>query len=224
MPWFRKYMLQDKAGEGTGGGGNPPPAPDLASLQAKIDALEARLAAGNPPPAPNDKDKEKDDLLEAARKERERLNNEGASNSQLESALKFDLSSTQWLKENSGLLPNDIPDLFEAAKKQNYGTAVEKANAIKSGIIQSYFGVQANLDLLTTSQKNRLDEYLKLTKNVRDTKAPEVYESLFEPTFEMAKRLRKADLLSRGLGDSTNDNYKKRLIEGAQKHYFKKGG
>ena len=214
MP-FRKYILLDSEPAGGGGGTPPPPAPDITVLLEKIEALEAKL---NAPPKSEDKD-----LLDKARQDRSRLEDEGRSNQALESALKFDLSASQWVKENSALLPSDVADLFEAAKKENYASAVDKANAIKAGIIQSYFGVQSNIDMLTQSQKNKLDEYLKLTKNVRDSKAPEIYESLFEPTFEMSKRLRKADLLSRGLGDSTNDHYKKRLIEGAKKHYLKGG-
>lgn len=220
-------ILMDTAGDGKGGGGgggNPSPPPpdtskDIEALRGENDALKKRLEAlegkNNPPPQ-DDKD-----LLEKARMQKEADAKGKTDVASLESSLKFTMGLTDFVKTNESLLPSDFKAIVEAAEKETYDSAIQKASAIKSAIIKGFFEVQENLDLLTPSQKNQLDDYLKLTKTGREEKATGLYDMIFEPAFEMQKRLRKADLLSKGHGDGSNDSYKKRLVERAKKHFLK---
>jgi len=195
---------------------------ELAALKAQADkakALEAELAELKKP-KDDPKDKEDPSLVEKAAKERERADAEASKSKRLESAIKFDLNSEKFLKDHANLLPSEVKDLFTQAGKENYADAIEKDAAIKSGMIQSFFSVQANVDLLTAGQKSQLDDYLKLTKTGKQEKAQSVYEMIFEPAFEMLKRVKKAEALQKGHGSGDDDDYKKRLIAGSRKHYL----
>lgn len=235
MKFYRlERFLRDKAGDGDGGGGagkpagdpkpggDPKPAPDmskmLSDLQAANTALMERLAklegSGKPPAD--------EDLREKARKQREADDQSSNNSKQLENALRFSMGAETWLKNNSTLLPKDTADIFKAAEKENFSNAIEKDAAVKTGVIQSFFSVQENLDLLTPGLKSSLEDWLKLTKTGKETKAQQIFDSVFEPTFEMKRRLKKADALAKGFGASSdeNDAYKTKMMNLSRKHYL----
>jgi len=226
--WF--YVLQDEKGEGEGGGGSGGDAGKKAEGDAnskldaalkRADALEARLAALEGK-GKNSNDGKDDDLAEKARKEREASDKAGQNQKQLESALSFSLKSKDWLKDNAPLLPKTIPGIFEAASKENYSNAIEKDNAIKCGIVSEFFAVQENVDLLTASQRSALEDFNKLTKNVKQERAQLIYDTLFEPTFEMLKRVKKAEQLRKGVVEPSDAEaaYKAKMIGISRKHYL----
>ncbi len=183
----------------------------------------AKLKAA-PPKTTEKKDPPTDDPdLEArAKAEREAREKGSARDRRLESAVKFNLGSKDFLKQNETLLPADVADIFSQAEKEKFEDAVEKDEAIKSGLVQAFFRVQENVDLLTTGQKTMLDEYLKLTKTGKQEKAQAIYDMVFEPAFERLKAQKKAEALGRGhsQGSSTEEGYKKRLMDGSRKHYL----
>lgn len=231
---YRKYMLCAPEGDGAAGGGGAPPAPKdgdkggappdpakaLADLQATNATLLARLEAleGKKPAPPNPDDS---DLVRKAREQRESDDKSTNNTKALEAAITFNMNSDKFLKDNSALLPKDIADIFAAANKENYSSATEKAAAIKAGVLQSFFAVQANLDLLTPGLKSQLEDYLKLTNTGKQQKALQVYDSIFEPAFEMARRLKKAEALGKGhSGSNADDAYKNKMVELSKKHYL----
>lgn len=191
----------------------PDPAAELAAMKAELAAAKEKLAKLAPAPEP--------ELLDKARKNREEIDNDTSRTKRLESALTFNLKAPEFLKQNGSLLPKDVGDIFTQAEKETYSDAIEKDGAIKSGLIQSFFGVQSNLDLLTHGQKSALDEYLKLTKNNKQENAQKIYEMVFEPAFEMLRRSKKADALLKGHGgDNSQDDYKNRIMQSSIKHYL----
>ncbi len=199
-----------------------PPAPN--PLEAQIAELREaikKLTPGNPPaptPTPSDlDDKVKKDAADKAKKESE--------SADLEAAMKFTLRSGDFLKENAAILPKDIADIFAQAEKEKYDSAIHKSNAVKAAIIKSYFSFEANVAVLTASQKSRLEEYLKLTNTVREERAQSVYENIFEPSLEVVKQGKKAAELNKaknGYGSDTDAEkaYKDKLINGAKKHFL----
>ncbi len=196
----------------------PDPAKELSDLRASNAALEARLAKlEKPNPAPDDPE-----LIEKARKQRETDDKKNSDGKALEAALRFNMGAENWLKQNESLLPKGIADIFKAAEKETYGSAIEKDGAIKSGIIQSFFSVQANLDLLTPAIKGQLEDYLKLTKTGKQDKAQQMYDMIFEPAFEMLRRVKKAEALNKGFGTggASEDAYKKKMMDLSKKHYL----
>lgn len=144
-----------------------------------------------------------------------------AREKQLESSIAFSMKSPEFLKQHGELLPKDVADIFAQAEKEKFGDAIEKDQAIKSGLIQSFFSVQANVELLTPAQKSALDEYLKLTKTGKQEKAQNIYDMIFEPAFERLKSERRAAALARGHGGGGgDDDYKKRMLAAGRKHYL----
>lgn len=193
-------------------------AKDIADLKTQNAALLARLDKLSPIADPA-KDPA---LIDTVRKESEEKQKKATERKALESALKFGMTAPDWLKSNESLLPKDVKEIFSAADKEKYETEVEKDAAIKAGIVQSFFAVQANLDLLTPTLKNNLEEFLGLTKNGKQEKAQQVYDSIFEPTFEMLRRVKKAAEISKGHGQSTDDEtvYKNKMIALSKQHYL----
>lgn len=230
--WQRK-MLMDKAGEGgdggSGGGGagqggegdKSESAKALADLKSANEALMKRLEAlegkNKTPPAGDP-----DDLATKAAKDRLAKEKENANYKRLEAAITFSKSGSEWVKNNANLLPKSIEGIFAQAEKENYANAIEKDSAIKAGLISEFFAVQANLDLLTETQKIALAEFKALTKNDKQERAHDFYNSIFEPTFENLKRVEKAKQLNKGQGDNSDshNNYKKKLLEMSSKKHL----
>ncbi len=197
--------------------------PDMAS---QIDALVKRNAELDEKlnKLLADKTPKDEDIFEKAKNSKNEKDKKATDEKALDQAIRFDLQHKEWLKTNAALLPKEVESIFETAAKETYSNAIEKDQAIKSGLIQSFFAVQANADLLTPAQKTSLDEYLKLTKTGKQDRAQPFYDSVFEPTFENLKKIKKAEALSKGhaFSDSDSDSvYKKNLIDGSRKHYFR---
>lgn len=236
------FVLMDKAGEGGAGGGGggaggaggagggsgaaggAAGGETVTLTKAQYDEIMSRLPAkqaggaggGNQPdntPSLNDKAKQEQEA-------RDKAANDSKS---LEGALRFSMGVADFIKTNAELLPKDFEGIVTAAEKENYGSATEKAIAIKSAFIQSYFSQQANLDQLTPGQKSQVEDWLKLTKTARLEKAVMLYDNVFEPAFEMSKRVRKATQLAQsGQVNSTDAEkaYRDKLIKGSRKHYM----
>lgn len=186
----------------------------LADQKAEYEKLKADLEKKNAPPA--------DDLQKKAALDREAKEKNSSDAKALESAVRFELSSKDWLKTNESVLPSSIGSLFEAAAKETYDSPIEKDRAIKAGIVQEFFAIQTNVDLLTPGQKTALEDFLKLTKTGKQQRAQQVFEMVFEPGFEMLKQTRKADQIKKGesIPSDVEAAYRKRLEQGSRKHYL----
>ena len=169
------------------------------------------------PPAPDDKS-----LAEKAEAERKAKEAKDLESKSLEAALKFNLGSKDFVKNNASLLPQNIQGIFDAAEKENYASAVQKANAIKVGIVSEFFAQQGNLDLLTDHQKQTLEDFKKLTKDVKEERVQGIFDSIFEPTLETLRKVKKAEALQKGLATPSDaqDAYKQRLMAGSRKHHL----
>lgn len=196
----------------------PPGEDDVKTLRERVAALENEKktwAANNRDLTLNDKVKQNQDDQ----------NKKASESKALETALTFNLTSAEFLKANESILPKEIGDIFKVSDLEKYDSAIHKANATKTAIIQSFFTQQANVDLLTESQKSTLNDYLKLTKNAKEEKAREVYENIFEPALSTLKRVKKAEELAKGnlaghRGDDKDTQYKEKLMAGAKKHFL----
>lgn len=219
-------LLAPEPGAGGGGGGAPDPKPDdtMKAVLDRLDKLEKENAelkkakGGGGDPDPGDDP----DLVDKAKKERETKERQKSDAKTLERALQFSMTAKEFIKENSTLLPKDIEGIFAEADKETYDSATEKSGAIQAGIIKGFFQVQDNLDLLTPSQKSAIEEFLKLTKNGRQEKAPQLYDQIFEPTFAMLKRIKKAEQLNIG-GKEQSAGEKalaERMLQMSKKHYL----
>jgi len=165
-----------------------------------------------------------DDLLSKAKKEAADKEAAQKGDKTLESALQFNMSVAQFVKDNKDLLPGDFEKVLELANKESYDTPKQKANAIRSGLIQSFFSIKANEDLLTDNQKKSLADFMKLTKNGKEDNSHTIYENVFESAFQMLKQVKKAEDKAKVLkNENTNSSsYKDKLMKGSQEKYFGK--
>ncbi len=194
------------------------------------DLLEAKKppAKTDPDPKPAPKPEPKDDLSlnDKVKLERDALDKKASEGKALESALMFNMGAAAFLKENGSILPKEIEEIFKAADKETYENAIQKSNATKAAIIQSFFSQQSNVELLTENQKSALADYLKLTKNGKEEKAKDVYDNLFDSALGTLKRVKKAEELNRaklGLGSDggIDQAYKEKLSKMAEKKFFR---
>lgn len=190
------------------------------SLKAEYEKLKATPPPKKDPPSEGDQT-----LTDKVRKEREEKDRKDTESRSLESSLRFNLMSQEFLKTHEALLPKEIGDIFKVAEKERYDTAIERANATKAAIIQSFFSVQSNLDLLTSTHKSALEDYLKLTKTGREDRAQHVFENIFEPALQMLKQVKKAEELMKSKGgmsqgSKSENEYKAKLMDVSKKHYL----
>jgi len=215
----RILMAPDDGAGGGGGGGTPPDAAALAKENAELKAklAEAEKKSATPPPA-NDPA----DLAAKAAKEREEKEKGAKHEKDLEASIRFISGSKEWVKTNAALLPKNVESILEAAEKENYGSTIQKASAVKEAIVLEFFGHQANLDLLTASQKSTFDEFKGLTKDKRIERSQQVYDSIFEPTFETLKKVKRAEQVSKGFKDESQGEqaYRDKRLKMARKQHL----
>lgn len=221
---YRKYHLMDEKKEGDGGGGSgggTDHSKELADMKAQNDALMKRLDALEKK-GKTESEGDDDDLSKKAAALKAEKDKAAAGGKALENAVKFNLKSGEFHKSNESLLPKDFKDLLEAAEKENYSSEVEKATAVKAGMVKSFFSQQTNVDLLTPGQKTVLEDWLKMTNTARQEKASEIYDMIFEPTLERLKGMKKAEALSKGFGDTSDAKtaYKNKLIASGKRHFL----
>lgn len=169
------------------------------------------------------------DLHAKAKKARRAADERQNETRVLEDALRFNLGVQDFVKSNADLLPEATKEILEAAEKEKYDSATEKASALKKAFIDAFFEIQANVELLTTAQKRALDDYGKLTVNGKKARAHSIFENILEPTLETLRKVKKAEELGKarsGFASSNKveDAYKARLISGAKKAFFGEKG
>lgn len=198
---------------------NPKAYDSYMSLKGEHDKLKAAPPPKVDPPAPKD---DPADLAAKAAKEREEKEKGAKHEKDLESSIRFTSGASAWAKENASLLPKNVESILAAAEKENYGSTIQKAAAVKEAIVLEFFGHQANLDLLTASQKSTFDEFKGLTKDKRIERAQQVYDSIFEPTFETLKKVKRAEQVGKGFKDeSTGEQaYKEKRLKMARKQHL----
>lgn len=194
-------------------GGAKASADEIAKLKAD---LEAAKKTPTPPPA------DPDDLAKKAALQREADEKRASDEKRLEGSINFLVGAKEWAKTNAALLPKTIDGILDAAEKENFGSKVEKANAIKVGIISEFFSIQSNVDALTAAQKVALEDFKKLTKDKKQEQAQIVYDQIFEPAFEGLKKIKRAEQIAKGYKDETptEHGYRDRLVKGARKHFL----
>lgn len=215
--------------------------PTIEELQAELDAQKAEakklkdqnvslkknndeLKSKTKTPEKKDPPKDDDDLLAKVKKEQEEKEAAAKGDKGLESALSFNLTVADFIKNNKDILPSDFEGVLNLANKESYDSPKQKANAIRSGLIQSFFNVQAHQDLLTDNQKKALADFMKLTKTGKEENSHTVYENVFESAFQMLKQVKKAEDKARvKASEGTNSSsYKDKLVKGSREKYFGK--
>lgn len=197
----------------------------LAAEKARADKLatdfeELKKSQAKPEPKPDDKT-----LDEKVKEENERKAKEAGSTKALEAAFLFNHGSGKFIEEHKEILPKEVSDIFAQAEKESYDSPIDKANATKAALIQSFFALQAHLDLATPSHKSVINDYLKLTKKAKEERASEVFMNVFEPTLHLLKQVKKAEEIEKSKygiveGSDSEKAYKEKMLKVSAKHYL----
>lgn len=162
-------------------------------------------------------------LADKARKEREAREKGQADAAKIERDISYNLGVKKFVEDHKAFLSEDVQGILAQAEKEKYDTAGQKAAELRTEIIEAFFKVQANSDILTSAQKRILADFQKLTKDGKRQDSEKVYESVFEPALEMVKRVKKAEelnLAARGYATAAGGPlgaYKQKLFEAAQR-------
>lgn len=209
-------------GSGTGAGGAQKTDSGMsASEKAELEALRKEKADWS-----SKKDQDDQTLNDKVKKEKEGQDKKNLEIKALESAILFNSSKSDFLKQNESILPKGAAEIFAAADKERYDSHIDKSNDIKIGLIDLHFSQQSNVDFLTEYQKEALADFQKLTKNGKKEKANEIYNNLFIPNLNIIKQVKKTEELAKaksGFGGNTDAEqaYKNKLTEMAQKKFFR---
>lgn len=197
---------------------NPKAYEHIIKTRGEIEELKKKSAT----PPPKKDDPNPDDLADKARKEREAKETEQKKTAELEKALKFNMQGSEFLKSNASLLPKSVEGIFTQAEKENYGSATEKAAAIKVGVISEFFALEENMNHLTGPQKFQVEEFKKLTKTDKQERAGQIWDNIFEPTFEMVKKIKRAQEMSSGQKNQSDGEkaLADRMQKMSRKHYL----
>lgn len=224
MSWMHRMILgglilRAPEGDGTGGGGGGGGTPD--PKDKEISDLKAKIAEMEKTKTPPKQDHPAD-LAAKAAKEREDSEKKAKHEKQLEHSIRFTGQAKEWAKSNASLLPKNIDSILDTAEKEKYDSVIQKDAAIKVALIQEFFGQQPNLDLLTGSQKVALEDFKNLTKDKKQEQAQHVFDTLFEPTFETLKKVKRAEQIAKGHADqSTGEQaYRDRRLKLARKQHL----
>lgn len=171
------------------------------------------------------KDPKDESLRDKAAKEKLDADKRNADTKQIEKSLTFTMGIDDFVKKNADILPKDVNDIVRIANKETYDTVSHKANAIKASLIQSFFSVQANVDALTKSHRETLDDYLKLTNTGKQEKAATIYENILEPALDTHRKVKKAEELGRSrsgyaTGTEGSNAYRDKLLKGSRRTYL----
>ncbi len=195
----------------------------LAAAQAQIKEMQAAIAKLTPPATTTTTtttDKTLAEKVEAERIAREKGQSDVAK---IERDISYNLGVSKFVDDHKAYLSEDIKAILLAAEKEKYDSAGQKAAELRTEIIDAFFKVQANSDILTAAQKRILADFGKLTKDGKRQDSEKVYESVFEPALEMVKRVKKAEelnLAARGYATATGGPlgaYKQKLLEAAKR-------
>lgn len=198
-------------------------------LRAENESLKKKSSKKKEEDPPEEDEDEDEDLVDKARKAKLEADKGQAKTQELEGALKFNLGVSDFVKSNKDLLPTEVEDALKQADKEKYDSALEKAAALKSAMIKTFFSLQANLDLLTSSHKAKVEDYFKLTVKGREEKAADIFENIFEPALEMMKKVKKAEEVGKSstghsTGSKMEQDYKNKMMNTAKKtHLGEKG-
>lgn len=155
----------------------------------------------------DDKSEEEKDLLKEAKKNLETKSNQDEEQSKMEKALRFDLSISKFAEDFKDVLPSSIKSIIETANGKTYGSAVAKADEIRKAIIDAFVEVQANVDGLPETMKQKARDYKALTEDAKKSKSGSFWE-IVEVGAEMQKAKNRANAISKanGSGNGGEEN------------------
>lgn len=142
---------------------------------------------------------------------------------QIQNAVKFNLSVKDFVLKNKNLLPDESDKILTAVEHKIYKNDIDKANSIRKSLLESFLEKQENIDCLTESMKAKAENYKSLAESDKEKKSGD-YWDLVEIGVSLKHGKSKANELNKINGfteNSGNPLEQKILAKAAEKFNFK---
>lgn len=180
-------------------------------------AVEKALEAHNPPEKKEEEKKE--NIVDDAKKRLETEKKAQEENTELETAIKFNMNIDKFIADNEKILPEEAKKIIEEINSKNFSGEREKANNTRKAIIDSFIQVEDNIKILPASQKELVEKYKKLTEDEK-VKQSVKYWGIVDVGIGNKILMRKAEQ-QRGGSEGAPDEFEKRWL--AQGEKLRKG-
>lgn len=168
------------------------------------------------------KEEKKESIADEAIRRLENEKKEKEETSEIEEAIKFNLSISEFVSKNKNILPDETENIIKTAEERNFKNSSEKANAIRKGIIEAFVKYKENVETLPQSIQAEVARFNSFTEREKEAQSKRFW-SIVEVGAEYKILSRKAEQLQNngGHGAAENSAFEQRFLE--QGKIFRKG-
>ena len=168
------------------------------------------------------KEEKKESIADEAIKRLENEKKEKEETAEIEDAIKFNLSISEFVSKNKNILPDETENIIKTAEESNFTNSSDKANAIRKGIIEAFVNNQENVEKLPQSIQAEVARFNSFTEREKEAQSKRFW-SIVEVGAEYKILSRKAEQLQNngGHGAAENSAFEQRFLE--QGKIFRKG-
>lgn len=168
------------------------------------------------------KEEKKESIADEAIKRLENEKKEKEETAEIEDAIKFNLSISEFVSKNKNILPDETENIIKTAEERNFKNSSEKANAIRKGIIEAFVKYKENVEKLPQSIQAEVARFNSFTEREKEAQSKRFW-SIVEVGAEYKILSRKAEQLQNngGYGAAENSAFEQRFLE--QGKIFRKG-
>lgn len=168
------------------------------------------------------KEEKKESIADEAIKRLENEKKEKEETAEIEDAIKFNLSISEFVSKNKNILPDETENIIKTAEERNFKNSSEKANAIRKGIIEAFVKYKENVEKLPQSIQAEVARFNSFTEREKEAQSKRFW-SIVEVGAEYKILSRKAEQLQNngGYGAAENSAFEQRFLD--QGKIFRKG-
>lgn len=168
---------------------------------AKItEIIKAELAQGGGKKTEPGDGKDEDEITRIKAEEAKRV----ARESDLKSAMSFNLTRDGFLKDNERFLPSTIATVIKGLSGRTYKDEQEQANTYRKIILDEIFDDTKNIEIMPASAKERIAAYKGMADTDRVNASGKYYE-LVETFLALKKGMAQKDFNNKGTDGATSE-------------------
>ena len=117
------------------------------------------------------KAEKKESIADEAIKRLENEKKEKEETAEIEDAIKFNLSISEFVSKNKNILPDETENIIKTAEERNFKNSSEKANAIRKGIIEAFVKYKENVEKLPQSIQAEVARFNSFTEREKEAQS-----------------------------------------------------
>ena len=190
---------------------------EIAEVTAGIMAQVKEIIKPPTAPAGEKSTAEKAAEAETARLEQARIISE------TESATKFEIGFDKMREDYKAFLPSETESIVNFVNGQKHENKIDKARDLKVALMDAFFKVQKNIDVLNSTFKDKVSAYNGLTQEAKRKEA-NVYWEVLEVALENHKLIGKGQAANRANGQpggGSDEEYNAKVFKKADTRHKK---